>query len=174
MCKLLLGPGLGRDESTVHFVDSFLSKNTADTVIDADGLWCLAQISDWKKPENTNWILTPHPGELSRLTNEKITRDQQRLKITHQFATKHKLTVLSKGMPGIVGTPSGKCYLTDYNTRYFARAGTGDVLAGKVGAFLSLDHAPDKSCATGLLRGKQKLNNYLQNFEGLPEPKNFI
>ena len=172
--KVLLGPGLGRDESTVQFVELFLSKNTADTVIDADGLWCMAQLSDWKKPGDTDWILTPHPGELSRLTNEEITRDQERLKRTHQFATKHKLTVLSKGMPGILGTPSGMCYLTDYNTRYFARAGSGDVLAGKVGAFLSLGHAPDKSCAMSLLRGKQKLNIYLQNFEGLPEPKDFI
>jgi NAD(P)H-hydrate epimerase len=172
--KVLLGPGLGRDESTVEFVGAFLSKNSSDTVIDADGLWCLAQRSEWKKPEQSNWILTPHPGELSQLTNQEISSDEQRLNIIHQFAEEHKLTVLSKGMPGIVGTPSGKCYLTNYNTRYFARAGTGDVLAGKIGAFSALGHSPDISCAMGLLRGKQKLNNHLQNTEGLPEPKDFI
>lgn len=172
--KVLLGPGLGRDESTVKFVEAFLSKNSADTVIDADGLWCLAQLSDWKKPEEATWILTPHPGELSQLTDEQISNDRQRLQIIRQYMVEKNVIVLSKGMPGIIGTPSGKCYLTNYDTRYFARAGTGDVLAGKIGAFLALSHAPDKSCAMGLLRGKQKLNNYLQNVEGLPEPKDFI
>jgi len=172
--KVLLGPGLGREQETVTFTEQFLSQNAADTIIDADGLWCLSQLSSWNKPEATNWILTPHPGELQRLTGKQLPGDAERLECVRDYCLSHGITTLSKGLPGIVGTPSGKCYLTNYNTQYFARAGSGDVLAGKISAYLALGCAPDKSCALGLLRGKQKLDHFLQHHQGLPEPKDFI
>jgi len=172
--KILLGPGLGRDASTIAFVEQFLSQNTSDTVIDADGLWCLAQLSEWNKPDKSQWIVTPHPGELQRLIDKEISDDEDRLKKVRKFATKYKITVLSKGMPGIVGTPSGKCYLTNYNTHYFARAGSGDVLAGKVSAYFAFDHDAGQSCAMGLLCGKQKLEQYLLDHKEIPEPRDFI
>lgn len=172
--SVLLGPGLGREEQTVKFVKQFLSQNTADTVIDADGLWCLSQFSDWGKTDQSNWILTPHPGELNRLTQNDVSGDHPRLEIVRNYAKKYNITVLSKGMPAIVGTPAGKCYLTNYNTRYFARAGSGDVLAGKISAYLALGYALDQSSAFGLLKGKEKLDHFLNHNEGLPEPKDFI
>jgi NAD(P)H-hydrate epimerase len=172
--KVLLGPGLGREPATLNFVKQFISQNKTDTVIDADGLWCLSQLEDWEKPEPSNWILTPHPGELTRLTQEDISDDVRRLKIVQEYAQEHDVTILSKGMPGIVGTPAGKCYLTNYNTRYFARAGTGDVLAGKISACFTLGYTPDHSCARGLLHGEEKLNNFLRHQQGLPEPSDFI
>lgn len=171
---VLLGPGLGRDKTTVAFVDRFVSQNTAHTIIDADGLWCLSQLSNWEKPQKGNWILTPHPGELRQLTDHDFPADDRRLEVVRSLAKKHNSTMLSKGMPGIIGTPSGRCYLTDYNTRYFARAGSGDVLAGKIGAFLALGNAPDHSSAMALLHGKQKLDYFLNHHQGLPEPKDFI
>ena len=172
--NVLLGPGIGRAEQTLAFVESFINHNKRDTVIDADGLWALSELSSWHKPQDSRWILTPHPGELQRLTGKNISDDRNRLEAVRYFSHHHQLTVLSKGMPGIVGTPDGACYLTNYNTRYFARAGSGDVLAGKVGAFLTLGHQPAMSCAMGLLRGQQKLNNFLNNHQGLPEPNDFI
>ncbi len=172
--KVLIGPGLGRDSSTVSFVGSLLSQNTADTVIDADGLWCLSQLSEWPKPDESQWILTPHPGELRKLTENDISSDFQRLETTRNYAREYNVTLLSKGMPGIIGTPTGKCYVTNYNTRYFARAGSGDVLSGKISAELALENPPDKSCALALLHGKIKLNYLMQNTEGIPEPSDFI
>lgn len=173
--KVLLGPGLGRDESTTHFVKQFAAQNTTDTVIDADGLWCLAQLSEWQKPAQTRWILTPHPGELQRFIEDKdLLKGEQRLKAVKAFARDRGITVLSKGMPGIIGTPEGRCYITNYNTQYFSRAGNGDVLAGKIGAHLAFGKEPDLSCAVGLLLGKQKLDRFIQNSQGLPEPKDFI
>lgn len=171
---VLLGPGLGREEETVDFTEKFVSLNNRDTVIDADGLWCLSQMQDWQKPEQSNWILTPHPGELKKLTQKEIKRDHDRLEVVQKYAHNYNITILSKGMPGVLGTPAGNCYLTDYNTTYFARAGSGDILAGKVSAFLTLGNAPDHSCALGLLNGKQKLNYFLTHHQGLPEPKDFI
>lgn len=171
---VLLGPGLGRHADTVSFVTQFLSRNTQSTVIDADALWSLARADQWNKPDNVRWILTPHPGELSRFTDQSIKNDYRRLNFVRKFSSDHKITILSKGMPGIIGTSSGKCYLTNYNTQYFARAGNGDVLAGKVGASLAFRHTPAASCAEGLLQGKQKLDQYLETAQGLPEPTDFI
>lgn len=172
---VLLGPGIGRKDTTVKFVEKILSSNNYPTIIDADGLWCLAQLDHWPKPDQSEWILTPHPGELSRLVNrENISSQKQRLSTVRKYAHQKNVTLLSKGMPGIVGTPSGKCYLTNYNTRYFARAGTGDVLAGKISANLALQNNPDRSCCLGLLNGKLKLNDYLKDYPQLPEPKDFI
>lgn len=172
---VLIGPGLGRQEETVQLTADFLSQNTRDTVIDADALWALAQqSSDWNKPAEAEWLLTPHPGELARFSEQAISSDYKRLTFVQNLSSNKKITVLSKGMPGIIGTYSGKCYLTNYDTRYFARAGSGDVLAGKAGAFLALGHPPDESAARALLHGKQKLDRYLRDRKDLPEPKDFI
>lgn len=172
--KLLLGPGLGRERSTVSFVQKLTAQNPADTVIDADGLWCLSELSEWQKPESARWILTPHPGELRKLTQQETDSDIHRLNIISEYAKEHAVTIFSKGMPGMIGTPSGKCYLTQYDTRFFSRAGSGDVLAGKIGARLAFGDAPDQSCAISLLKGKSKLDSLLQNEEGIPEPSDFI
>jgi NAD(P)H-hydrate epimerase len=172
---VLIGPGMGRKEQTVKFTTKFLSQNTRPAVIDADALWALAELKDgWKKPTNTQWVLTPHPGELARFTDQSIVDDYNRLTFVRNFSSNNQITVLSKGMPGLIGTPSGLCYLTNYNTRYFARAGNGDVLAGKIAAYVALGQTPNQSCANALLKGKQKLDSYLQNSTDLPEPKDFI
>lgn len=171
---LLLGPGLGREQSTVNFVQEVLSQTTSPTVIDADGLWCLAQLDELPKHEQSEWILTPHPGELNGLTQNNELQKESRLNTIKKYAQAAGVTLLAKGMPAIVGTPTGKCYLTNYDTKYFSRAGSGDVLAGKVSARLALDYSPDASCAHGLLKGKQKLENYLKRHQDLPEPNDFI
>lgn len=171
---VLIGPGLGRKTSTSLFVNGFLKDHKEEVVIDADGLWSLSQFSDWKKPNRARWILTPHPGELSRLTGRKPETDAGRLTMVKEFSRTHDVTLLSKGMPAIIGTGAGHGYLTQYDTRYFARAGSGDVLAGKVSAFLASNGNSALSCAQGLLRGKEKLYRYHQKHHGAPEPFDLI
>lgn len=172
--KVVLGPGLGRHESTVNFVHELLQQYTREILIDADGLWCLAQ-KKWKKPEPAEWILTPHPGELSILLDKQIKDDHARLKVASHFASQKKITVVSKGFPVIVGTPASYTYLTSYNTNRFSRAGFGDVLAGKIGAYWSQDYSPEKSSALGLLKGKHILDELLKEDSGrIIEPTDFI
>src|SRR5699024_6286363 len=153
--NVLFGPGLGRSEETIRFTHGFLSPNPLPAVIDADGLWGLAQSSSWQKPDGVSWTLTPHPGELARLAKGAPASDFERLAYTRKLSRQKKITILSKGMPGIIGTLSGKCYITNYDTRYFSRAGSGDVLAGKVSALQTLGHNSNISCALALLKGKR-------------------
>lgn len=170
---VLIGPGLGRDKDTVQFVNTFAEKNTSDLILDADALWALSQ-QKWSKPEKTDWIITPHPGELSKLVEGDTSDDFNRLTAVKRLSREKKITVLSKGMPAIVGTSGGHCYITSYNTLPFARAGSGDVLAGKVAAYRALGNNSAKSCVLGLLNGKEKLDEHFRHNEKPPEPLDFI
>lgn len=173
--KVLLGPGLGREKRTVAFLHKLLDTYSGDFVIDADALWSLAQKENWKKRESSSWILTPHPGELSTILKKSINDDFQRLELVKQFASEKQVTLVSKGLPVVIGVETGESYITDYNTRKFSRAGFGDVLAGKIGAFWSQEYSPAKSSALALLDGKHILDELLKdNPDRIIEPKDFI
>ncbi|NGP77314.1 NAD(P)H-hydrate dehydratase [Balneolaceae bacterium YR4-1] len=173
--KVLIGPGLGRNDSTIGFVQQLLETNEGDMLLDADGLWCLAQLKEWNKPKASTWILTPHPGELSNLLGRSIEDDHDRLESVKTLSTEKNVNILSKGYPVILGTPEAKAYLTSYDTRKFSRAGFGDVLAGKIGAFWSRDNSAAKSSALALLKGKHILENLLKaDSSRIVEPKDFI
>ena len=173
--KILLGPGLGRHESTVKFVDQLLAHDPGPMVIDADGLWCMSQLSAFPKHQN-DWILTPHPGELQSLTDSGDSfKPYERLHLSKIFAIKNNLNIVSKGMPSIVSTPDGHSFVTNYDTTIFARAGFGDVLSGKIAAYFTLHYQPELSCITALIMGKNKFNYALhQKHHTYPEPADLI
>lgn len=172
--KVLLGPGLGRQEETIRFTQKFLQRFEGDVTIDADALFALSKLDSWEKPSGSNWVLTPHPGELAGLLNEDIGDDLDRLNLTKQKANDEGITILSKGMPSLVGTESGDAYLTGYDTRIFSRAGFGDVLAGKVGAFWLKYSSPELACFHGLIDGYEKAQQYFAENDGSLEPIDII
>lgn len=173
--QVLLGPGIGREDSTKDFVHSFLKEFSGSVLIDADGLWALARLKEWKKAEGAEWILTPHPGELASLLERSVENETQRLNMVRDIARKNRITLLSKGFPVILGTQEGKIYLTSYDTRKFSRAGFGDVLAGKTAAYRALGHSPEHSAALALLDGKEKIDRFINvNPERTAEPKDLI
>lgn len=172
--KLLIGPGLGRDPETISFTQNLLSDYTGDAIIDADALFALSELKSFSKPNTANWIITPHPGELETLTNEDLKHDHERLKTVKKLAAEKNITILSKGMPGIIGTENGEIYITGYDTRSFTRAGFGDVLAGKVSAYWLISQNPDIACFRALLDGKTKAFNYYSSHSGVLEPIDII
>jgi NAD(P)H-hydrate epimerase len=158
--KVLIGPGLGRNDETIHFVQESMSTFEGDLIIDADGLFALSKMDKWEKPDASNWILTPHPGELKSLLNDEIKDDFNRLNLVKKNSLHKEMTILSKGMPSIIGTQSGDAYLTGYETRIFSRAGFGDVLAGKIGAYWLKYSSAELACLHGLLDGFEKSQQY--------------
>lgn len=172
--KLIIGPGLGRKEETIRFAQKVLSNFKGDIVIDADGLFALSQLDPWEKPKDSNWILTPHTGELKTLLETDLNDDFDRLRATLKTARKKNITILSKGMPSIVGTESNGAYLTGYDTRIFSRAGFGDVLAGKTGAFWLSYSSPELACFHALLDGYEKSLQYFATNSGSIEPIDII
>lgn len=172
---VIFGPGIGRHEETVDATHELINQFSGSMVIDADGLWCLAQ-REWEIDQEQDVILTPHPGEASRLFEFDKHDDADRLDGVRTFARQKGVHLLSKGYPVILGTPNGICYLTGYDTRRFSRAGFGDVLAGKIGAFWTLSNRADQACWHALVNGKKKMD-YLENRSGnsdVPEPLDLI
>lgn len=131
---LLLGCGLGQNEETLKYVDSLLSwKNLPPVILDADGLNLLAKIPGWQKKAPLTMVLTPHPGEMSRLTGLSIDDIQKdRTGITLRYAQEWQRIILLKGAYTVIASPDGRCRISPYANPALATAGTGDVLSGVI------------------------------------------
>ncbi len=140
-CKALaIGPGLASHEATTRqFVREFVTQRTAPLVIDADGLNALAPWPDEvKSSDELPIIITPHPGEMARLTgktNAEITAD--RIGVAREFATKHHVITVLKGSRSLIAAPDGKVYVNPTGNAGMATAGSGDVLTGLLAGLLA-------------------------------------
>ncbi len=134
---LLVGCGLGQASETRQMVRDLLLAETQlpPTVVDADGLNTLAQVSDWWKQWPADSILTPHPGEMTRLTEMDARSD--RIAVARRSAASWNKTVILKGAFTVVAAPDGNSMLSPYSNPGLATAGTGDVLAGAIVGLLS-------------------------------------
>lgn len=133
---LLIGPGLSTEPSTARLVLNLLEKlkkTKIPVVIDADGLNILASSPASLKslPEKT--VLTPHPGEFSRLSGLGI-KDvlKNRLVAAPEFAVKHNLYLVLKGYRTLVVSPEGRVMINPTGNPGMASGGSGDVLAGMI------------------------------------------
>ena len=138
MNALVVGPGLMTNPRTIELVHLLIQHIDGPIVLDADGLNALAQdltILDGRLAQLT---LTPHPGEMARLLGTSA-REVQRDRITHanSFAVEHHLDIALKGWGTIVATSEGDIWYNPTGNSDLATAGSGDVLAGVIGALLS-------------------------------------
>ena len=131
---LLIGCGLGQAVTTQHFLRTLLAHpNLPPTLIDADGLNCLAQQHNWPNLLPDQTILTPHAAEMARLC--QLTVDEVR---THRWllarekAATWNAIVLLKGPYTVIAHPDGRMAVLPVATPALATAGTGDVLAGTI------------------------------------------
>ena len=132
---LLLGCGLGQSPSAAELVKSILfsSPNLPALVLDADALNILATIPKWWQRLTKNAVLTPHPGEMSRLTGLSIDEIQsKRWSVAQEAAASWQKTVVLKGAYTIVAAPDGRTRINPTANPGLASAGTGDVLAGAI------------------------------------------
>jgi len=137
---LALGPGLSSSEGvTRRFVREFVARRTASLVIDADGLNALAPWpQDLKGSDELPIIITPHPGEMARLTgktNAEVVAD--RLGVAREFATKHHVITMLKGSRSLIAAPNGEVYVNPTGNAGMATAGSGDVLTGLLAGLLA-------------------------------------
>ena len=135
--SLLVGCGLGQASETRRMVEELLLTDVPlpPTVVDADGLNTLAQVSDWWKQWPADSILTPHPGEMTRLT--EMDARSERIAVAQQSASAWNKTVILKGAYTVVAAPDGRAMISPFSNPGLATAGTGDVLAGAIVGLLS-------------------------------------
>ncbi len=133
---LLIGPGMGQRDSVSQFIQYFFSsvRNEAlRLIIDADALNTLSKIPDWWQNLTYDAILTPHPGEMARLTGKSTGEVQRnRLGLAREMAEKWHKTVILKGTYTVIAAPDGRIAVSPFANAGLASAGTGDVLAGVV------------------------------------------
>jgi len=152
---LLMGCGLSQHPSVMDFVRNSLlempSSLSPALVLDADAINALAQIQGWWQRLNQNAILTPHPGEMARLSGLTVDRiERERLMVAGEKAALWCKTVVLKGAHTVVASPSGEAKISPIANPGLASAGTGDVLAGTIAGLISQGLTPFAAASCGV------------------------
>ncbi len=138
--SLLIGCGMGQAAGMQGLVERvlFSGEQLPATVVDADGLNTLARTERWWERFADIAILTPHPGEMARLTGTS-TREVQadRIGVAVESAARWNRIVVLKGAHTVVAYPDGRAMLSPFANPGLATAGTGDALAGSIAGLLS-------------------------------------
>lgn len=135
---IAIGPGLTQNTSTQKLIRKITQTARQPLVIDADGLNAVARDLKCLCASSTVKVLTPHPGEMSRLTAlgaKKILKDPAC--IARQFAQEYNVILLLKGHHTVVAGPDGRIYINKTGNAGMATAGSGDVLTGMIAALLA-------------------------------------
>jgi NAD(P)H-hydrate epimerase len=131
-----LGPGLGTHPETAAAARRLAAECELPLVIDADGLNALAG-SGFRGSGRVR-VLTPHPGEMSRLTGRPVEEIQEdRVDAARRLAAERAVTVVLKGQRTIIAYPDGKAWINPSGTPALAKGGTGDVLTGLVAGMMA-------------------------------------
>ena len=152
---LLMGCGLSQHPSVMDFVRNSLLEMPPSLspalVLDADALNALAQIQGWWQRLNQNAIITPHPGEMARLSGLTVDEiERERLMVAGDKAALWGKTVVLKGAHTVVASPSGEAKISPIANPGLASAGTGDVLAGTIAGLMSQGLTPFAAASCGV------------------------
>ncbi len=133
-----VGPGIGTYHETRDLICRLLDKLDKPAVFDADALTILAKNLDCLRAHSAPLVISPHPGEMSRLTGKSIEIIQEnRINIALEFASDYNLVCILKGAPSVIAAPSGQAWINLNGNDGMATAGSGDVLTGLIGGFLA-------------------------------------
>ncbi len=138
---LAVGPGVGTSPETAELVRTVVNKYPLPVVLDADGLNAFAGCMDTFRPEARPpgaTVLTPHPGEMARLTGQTTAAIQaHRVEAARDFARKWQVTLVLKGFRTLTAAPDGQVWVNPTGNPGMATGGTGDVLTGLLAGLLA-------------------------------------
>lgn len=149
---LVVGPGLGTSRNSMTFLLKLLehlraTDESPKVLIDADGLNLLSEIDEWWKLIPPNAVLTPHPGEMARLTRRPTIPD--RIEAAREWASLFEGVLVLKGAHTVVATGQ-MAAVSPIATPALATAGTGDVLAGVIGGLIAQGANPYDAARAGV------------------------
>jgi ADP-dependent NAD(P)H-hydrate dehydratase / NAD(P)H-hydrate epimerase len=140
---VVVGPGLGSGASAVALVRSLVEHAAVPVIVDADGLNALAGDLEPLRRAAGPRLLTPHPGEMSRLTGRSVPDVQNdRLGVARAFARDTGAVVVLKGAGTLTVAPDGRAAVNTTGGPLLGSGGSGDVLAGLTGSLLAQGLAP--------------------------------
>lgn len=153
---LAIGPGLSQHPETVDFMHLLIRENHRQElnlriVIDADGLNALAQEKDLLHLLDENAVLTPHPGEMSRLIDIPIAKiETDRIHTSEKFANEYGVTLVLKGAPTITSDANNNTWINSTGNAGMATAGMGDVLTGVIAGLIAQNISCEMAATLGV------------------------
>ncbi len=171
---IAIGPGISRNSETAAFVRTIVTRGDKLLVVDADGLNAFATgvlrtawtgegtrpltngAADKLNGRGRTVVVTPHPGEMSRLTGLSIAEIQaNRVEVARNFAREHELIVVLKGHRTLVAAPDGAVWVNPTGNPGMATAGTGDILTGMIAGMIAQhpEHALQATALAVYLHG---------------------
>ena len=133
-----IGPGISRNSETAAFARTIVTRGDKSIVVDADALNAFEGAADKLNGRGRTVVITPHPGEMSRLTGLSIAEIQaNRLEVARKFAREHELIVVLKGHRTLIAAPDGAVWVNPTGNPGMATGGTGDILTGMVAGLIA-------------------------------------
>lgn len=147
-----VGPGISFSADTVALVHSLVRGCTLPMVLDADALNAVADDVDvLLKRKSSTVVLTPHPGEMSRLTGQSIAAiEADRIAAARSFAVHYSVYLVLKGAATVVAAPDGSIAINGSGNPGMASGGMGDVLTGVIVSLLGQGYPPFDACRLGV------------------------
>lgn len=147
---VVVGPGLSRDPSTCAFALDFIAQCPVPLLADADALNALSTTVECLRQRSAPLVITPHPGEMSRLTGLSVEAIQQTRQATAEaFAKRFACVVVLKGHETVV-TDGHDTYVNSTGNSGLATGGTGDVLSGIIGGLMAQGLNPFEASLLGV------------------------
>ena len=153
---IAIGPGISRNSETAEFVRAIVKRRDKAMVVDADALNAFEGSAGQLNGRGRTLVITPHPGEMSRLTGLSIAEIQaNRLEVARNFAREHELIVVLKGHRTLIAAPDGTVWVNPTGNPGMATGGTGDVLTGMVAGLIAQhpQHALEATALAVYLHG---------------------
>ena len=153
---LAIGPGISGNAETADFVRTIVTRGDKLLVVDADALNAFEGAADKLNGRGRIVVITPHPGEMSRLTGLTIAEIQaNRLDVARKFAREHELIVVLKGHRTLIAAADGVVWVNPTGNPGMATGGTGDVLTGMVAGLIAQhpQHALEATALAVYLHG---------------------
>jgi NAD(P)H-hydrate epimerase len=148
---VVIGPGLSLQEETVRLVKELIAAIKIPLLIDGDGLTAIAENPEILRSRKAATILTPHLGEMARLTGKPAAQiSQNKIAVLREATEKLKATIVLKGAHTLIGTQNGRVYVNLSGNAGMATAGSGDVLTGCIAAMYGLGLKPEEATRKGV------------------------
>ncbi|MFA5527479.1 MAG: NAD(P)H-hydrate dehydratase [Peptostreptococcales bacterium] len=149
--SIAIGPGLGKNQGLLYWIDNIVGKYDGPIILDADALNIIGKNAEAIFSKNNKIVITPHPGEMAKLTGLSIKEINENIIETGRFySQKWRITVIIKGARSVIAFPDGTVYINITGNPGMATGGSGDVLTGILVSLCGQIQEMDKAVISGV------------------------